>query len=1049
MFNFKKFAQDPDYINYLQTHISFTVTTQQLQTLYDNLGKHYSKDYIVSIPEDTLKFLCDHSLSISISKLIIERRDASYDFLEKYLLYVQAGGDPDIIRYGSIENIDQDINYFNMGLNFGNSHHHKNFKRLITSDITEDQKQTLVKIVKYCHKSSNILQLCFLILRSPGDNLEIINLLQKFNNLLDNLSNFSILTEIRENSIDSKFFCDFLEFDVNQQINCLNKIQHLPSNPRTKKYLIQYYIKHCIEDGSKFEGIEYEITNSNIAEGDLDPQFYDIAPENLMDVDRRYNRFILQLACKKITGQDNNTEYKKQIIKTQPLASIYEYISKLNPDYSYFCGELIKLPMYNQLNVGIFLELICAYTVEELNELIKTNSLNFVADNIVRQKPSAPKNKLVNDFKLYLSDNKFILQKCNEFKTIGTPYESILEKIVNDLLSPRMTRNMNLDSSTVAKLQPEFTSNTDDYISDLTRKLKAIIFLKDSPVKLDIENVDEIVNFIEQKIISEPNLYSTNQGENDSFAQIANIYHIFGNDLPDHIVRNKKLSTKLSILLNLDNLKNDADNAQNLGKIANKKWTESLGMVLLQSFLNREKLTFSPEEESEIGIEIRTNEDLSEMLETGEIDNFTTAELIIFIMFFEKDKEKYNEFLSTVNRIYRNVLRGSEEYEKLIYTLACSSNNELFGASSKIIYDIFDMSDVSINGINDYISKGWVVYNIFGKRTKDWISRFNNLHDALQPLKAYTKQEAEGLADFILSSKLGLKYLKLIISKWGELSDEQKRMDPKKLYNELFLVNIKEISAKYDPKSDEFLIEFAQAYTSDESEQDIESDSSFEQTKFIPFIDNNVLGNQSGIEVNYKVVEDAYLASQKVPLPSWANAYYEFTSNNKIYVARFLPRSDTRGILLGNYTNCCQHPFAQGATCAFYGQTQPNSCFFVVHYKNSRDIICQSWAWEGLSLDGKSKTVCFDNVEALGLGDRQKDVFICYKEIANQISEKGYNVTIGEGGSDLDLSGLKIATTLIASEPPSSLNFSFLGLVDKESKVYTDAAYQRVISKAK
>lgn len=1049
MFNFKKFAQDPDYINYLQTHIGFTVTTQQLQTLYDNLGKHYSKDYIVNIPEDTLRFLCDHSLSILISSLIVERKNASYDFLEKYLLYVQAGGDPSIIRYGSIEDIDQDINYFHMGLNFGNSHHHKNFKKLITSDITEDQKQTIVKIVKYCHQSSDILQLCFLILRSPGNNLEIINLLQKFNNLLDSLGNFSLLRVIRESSIESKYFCDFLKYDVNQQINCLNKIQSLPLNIHIKKYFIQYYLKYCIEDGSKFEGIEFEITNSNISEGDLDPQFYDLAPENVMDVEKRYNRFILQLAFKKITGQNDNTEHKKQITKTQPLESIYQYIIKLNPEYSYFCEELLKLPNYNRINVGIFFELICAYSVDELNEIIKTNSLNFVADNIVRQKPSAPKNRLLNDIKLYLSDNKFILQKCNEFKTIGTPYETILENIVNYLLNPRMNRNMNLDSSTVAKLQPEFISNTDDYISDLLRKLKAIIFLKDSPVKSDIENVDEIVNFIEQKIINEPDLYSTIRGENDSFAQIANLYHIFGNDLPDHIVRNKKLSTKLSILLNLDNLKNDPDNAQNLGKIANKKWTESLGMVLLKTFLSREKLTFSPEEESEIGIEIQTNEDLSEMLKSGEIDNFTTAEFLIFIMFFEKDKEKYNEFLSTVNRIYRNVLRGSEEYEKLIYTLASSSNNELFGASSKIIYDLFDMSDVSITGINDYISKGWVVYNIFGKRTKDWISKFNNLHDALQPLKAYTKQEAEGLADYVLSSKLGLKNLKLIISKWSELTDEQKRMDSKKLYNELFLVNIKEITAKYDPKSDDFLLEFAQAYTSDESEQDIESDQSFEQTKFIPFIDNDVLGNKSGIEVNYKVVEDAYLASQEVPLPTWSDTYYEYASNNKVYVARFLPRSDTRGILLGNYTNCCQHPFGQGATCAFYGQTQANSCFFIIHYKNSRDVICQSWAWEGLSLDGKSKTVCFDNVEALGLGDRQQDVFNCYKEIARQISEKGYNVTIGEGGSDLDLSGLKMAQREVASEPPSSLNFSFLGLFDKESKVYTDAAYQRIIAKAK
>ena len=85
MFNFKKFAQNPDYINYLQTNLGFSVTTQQLETLYNNLGKHFSKDYIVQLPEEILKFLCDHTVHISIARSIIQRTNATYDFLERFL----------------------------------------------------------------------------------------------------------------------------------------------------------------------------------------------------------------------------------------------------------------------------------------------------------------------------------------------------------------------------------------------------------------------------------------------------------------------------------------------------------------------------------------------------------------------------------------------------------------------------------------------------------------------------------------------------------------------------------------------------------------------------------------------------------------------------------------------------------------------------------------------------------------------------------------------------------------------------------------------------
>ena len=1047
MFNFKKFAQNPDYINYLQTNLGFSVTTQQLETLYNNLGKHFTKDYIVQLPDEILKFLCDHTVHISIAKSIIQRTNATYDFLERFLLYLESGGDSSIIRTGSLEEIENTMNFFKIGLNFGSSHHHKSFNRLITDELTEEQKKTLNKILEYCQQSSDIFQLSFLVLKYPNNNTDTLYLFKKFTDLIAAMGNFASFKAIKNLEIQSEYFCDFLKHDLDQQILCLKNLPVIPTyHAPSKKYLAKYCLKHGIVDNSKFSEIEYQITNSNIAEGELDPLFYNVPPQYLLDSQRRYNGFVLQTGLKKITGQDDNSEHKKQINKTQPLESIYDYVSKLNSNYSYFCDELKKLPQYNRVGVDILFELICTYSVEELNEIVRTNSLTFISNNSIRQKPSAPKNRFLNDFKLQLASNVHPIFQASQYK-ISTPYETILENLIKQFLDPFKNRNINIDKQSISYLQPEFINNTDEYISDLQKKFKAIMFLTEYPIKFtDYENIHSIVEQIEQKILKDPSLYATREQENDSFSQITDIYPIFENNLPDDILKNKSFSQKLSILLNLNDLKNDPDNAKNLGIIVTKKWSDLLGLPLLKSFFAREDYDYPPEDELGSDIYPITNEDLSEMLANGDIDKFTTAELIIFVLYFDSNEEKLNEFLSRINRVYRNVERGSDEYEKLIYTLSCAKNNELFGASSKLIYQFFDISQASANGITDYIEKSWVVYNIFGKRSKDWLSRFSNLHDALQVLKPYTKEEAEGLGEYILNSKLSLKFLKLIVAKWNQLTVEQKKIDSRKLYNDLFMQNIKDISAKYDPQSDEFLLEFAQAYTGEESEESMDPYSSFDQTKFIPF---DLSVHNDGIEVNYKVVENIYLSSLDVPLPTWSDAYFELESDNKVYVARFLPRSDTRGLLLGNYTNCCQHPFAQGATSAFYGQTQPNSCFFVVHYKNSRDIICQSWAWENKTIDGKSKTVCFDNVEALGLGEREKNVFKCYWEIGRQISAKGYNVTIGEGGSDMDLKGLSPSNNQTGTEPPDKLDFSFLGLVNKESDVYTDAGYQKILAIAK
>jgi hypothetical protein len=78
---------------------------------------------------------------------------------------------------------------------------------------------------------------------------------------------------------------------------------------------------------------------------------------------------------------------------------------------------------------------------------------------------------------------------------------------------------------------------------------------------------------------------------------------------------------------------------------------------------------------------------------------------------------------------------------------------------------------------------------------------------------------------------------------------------------------------------------------------------------------------------------------------------------NSGLTARFLPRSDPRGLYLGHLTDCCQYPGSAGESCAWAGVEKPLHGFFVVEDRNG-NILAQSWVWS----DGNGG-MCFDNVE--------------------------------------------------------------------------------------
>jgi hypothetical protein len=244
--------------------------------------------------------------------------------------------------------------------------------------------------------------------------------------------------------------------------------------------------------------------------------------------------------------------------------------------------------------------------------------------------------------------------------------------------------------------------------------------------------------------------------------------------------------------------------------------------------------------------------------------------------------------------------------------------------------------------------------------------QFELIHDASQILpKNAVNAKNKGITRYLLQFyKPGLSMdIKFIITNWDKkvyldnnnISSkylvaeaaymEPFKSNPKALVDLMSYQNMVHFFGDEPPKSVQFATEVSKWYAVSDDNIDEEEDK-FEQdddTKKAELTDEK-----------YKRLEELYLLSQNVPLPEWAN-------NNEIkvgkYIGRFLPRNDTRGMFLGEYTECCQHPENAAYGSAFDGCLSPKACFFVIE-DATRKIHVQSYVWE--DRDGN---ICFDSFE--------------------------------------------------------------------------------------
>src|ERR1019366_6553108 len=121
---------------------------------------------------------------------------------------------------------------------------------------------------------------------------------------------------------------------------------------------------------------------------------------------------------------------------------------------------------------------------------------------------------------------------------------------------------------------------------------------------------------------------------------------------------------------------------------------------------------------------------------------------------------------------------------------------------------------------------------------------------------------------------------------------------------------------------------------------------------------------------------------------------------------RRLAPHDTKGLLLGEYTGCCQSVGGVGAACAQHGYQSPNGGFYVVENAKG-EIVGQAWAWRGTRGE-----LVLDSLETLGNHVSSSAWKKLIAAFAAKLAESSGNVTavhIGTGGGTPKNMGLNKA----------------------------------------
>lgn len=473
--------------------------------------------------------------------------------------------------------------------------------------------------------------------------------------------------------------------------------------------------------------------------------------------------------------------------------------------------------------------------------------------------------------------------------------------------------------------------------------------------------------------------------------------------------------------------------------------TESKYIRIFRNFLNKNKNNISYFELNRLIHNVQKLKllFLNHIISEDEIDDISPRKLLFALESFPNASKEYvDKTFNSFANIYRTVDQNTELFRKMMLLL--SKNPFAMGSSPKAFEYVFNLLP---NFSNENMKNAAKIIAMFNKKSELWIKKHDNIHDAAQviPNLISEKLKTKG-SDFALRSNLSSAHLSTVLQAFDSVTDEDLLLPENELYNKIFISNVKSNIGDTEVKSDDFLIEFS-SHGLDVNTFNIENvpDEYFD---YYAHEDED----EEALEIekiNYSKLESLFIRSFDIPLPEWArDARFSAIYNNKELVGYFLPRNDTRGIFLGKYTGCCQHPTGEAWTSSLAGQLSENACFFVVENPKNKEIVCQSFTWQDFGTDGSyssgDEKVVFDNVEAVGIGNRMDAVVEIYKKAAEHIASFGFMVILGEGASDIDLN--RFGTSYQGSIEPNNLKEDFQHLISINEDIYSDAHNARILA---
>lgn len=148
---------------------------------------------------------------------------------------------------------------------------------------------------------------------------------------------------------------------------------------------------------------------------------------------------------------------------------------------------------------------------------------------------------------------------------------------------------------------------------------------------------------------------------------------------------------------------------------------------------------------------------------------------------------------------------------------------------------------------------------------------------------------------------------------------------------------------------------------------------------------------------SYADAERIYMSSQSVPSPFPLDKIW--TSGN--YTGRFLPRSDTRTLFMGDYTGSCMRIGGANEDGVKWAQNSPDAGFFVIEHEKSKEVLAGSRVWN----DRESNSTCVNSIQTKGEEGRLKIILEIYKQVAESLVSDGLTERVALGKSRIDFPG--------------------------------------------